>query len=246
LADATPSFPQGEAGPPQGYAKSETGLPVHLERTLVERAARGDPEAIGLLYDAYLARLYRYCLARVGNETDAEDLAEEIFLKVLGAVGGFEWREFGAGDRSPFAAWLFRIAHNHVVSFHRRTAVRRRLVREDAGGDVPEWVRDEARGPQDLAETRLTIEEVFAVVEELPEAQRDVIRLRFGAGLSVAETAAALGKQQTNVKVLQHKGVQRLKQLLAERDIAARRMGIREGTSQAVPRRGQSGNGEGS
>jgi RNA polymerase sigma-70 factor (ECF subfamily) len=214
LVDVRPP-PDGAAimGGPPG---TQTNLSVALERECVKRAAGGEQEAIGLLYDAYIVRLYRYCLARVGNETDAEDLAEEIFLKVMGAVDGFEWRDLGAGDRSPFAAWLFRIAHNHVVSFHRRAQVHRRLVKDAPGEEVPEWVPDEGRGPQDLAELSLTIEEVFTAVESLSEAQRDVIRLRFGAGLSVAETAEALGKQQTNVKVLQHKGIQKLKQLLRD------------------------------
>jgi RNA polymerase sigma-70 factor (ECF subfamily) len=199
---------------PDAVRESPNLLSVAVERQCVKLAADGDQEAVGLLYDAYVGRLFRYCLARVGNETDAEDLAEEIFLKVLGAIDGFVWRDIGGGERSPFAAWLFRIAHNHVVSFHRRATVHRRFVNDAPGEEVPDWVADERRGPQELAETRLTIEEVFALVELLPEAQREVVRLRFGAGLSVAETAAALGKQQTNVKVLQHKGVQRLKQLL--------------------------------
>src|SRR5437762_937157 len=100
------------------------GLSPEVERGLVDRARIGDQEALGLLYDAYLPRLYRYCLSRVGNETDAEDLAEEIFLKVLGAIDGFQWQPVGPDQRVPFAAWLFRIAHNHVVSFHRRAATR--------------------------------------------------------------------------------------------------------------------------
>ena len=165
---------------------------------------------MGVLYDAYLARVYRYCLARVGNEADAEDLAEEIFLKVLGAIDGFEWRPLGNSERSPFAAWLFRIAHNHVVSFHRRAAVRGPSL------ELSESLRDERRGPQELAETKLSIEEVFEAVRELPDAQREVVLLRFGAGLTVAETAETLEKQQGNVKVLQHKGVQRLKRMLLE------------------------------
>ena len=61
-------------------------------------------------------------------------------------------------------------------------------------------------------------DEVFAAVEQLPPAQRDVIRLRFGAGLSVQETAEALEKQPTNVKVLQHKAVKRLKEILVGAD----------------------------
>ena len=179
---------------------------LDAERALVERAAAGEREAMGLLYDGYLPRLYRYCLARVGNQPDAEDLAEEIFVKVLGAIGGFEWRPLGESARSPFGAWLFRIAHNHVVSFHRRA--------RPPAAELTDAIRDERRGPLELAETKLTIEEVFEAVRQLSDAQRDVIVLRFASGLSVAETAELLGKQQTNVKVLQHKGVQRLKRLL--------------------------------
>ena len=214
------------------------GLPVEQERALVERAGRGDQQAVGLLYDAYVAPLYRFCLSRVGNETDAEDLAEEIFIKVMRAVPGFEWRPLGpltssagggdgtadtaaeggtaeAEERSPFRAWLFRIARNHVVSHYRRTALRTTV------GEVPDWIADGHRGPAELAETSITIREIFVAVEQLPPAQREVIQLRFGAGMTVAETAEALEKHETNVKVLQHKGIKRLKEILAAQDSAA-------------------------
>ena len=200
----------GTSGAPQLQA-----LSVPDERICVERSAQGDSDAVGKLYDAYVGRLYRFCLARVGNESDAEDLTEEIFLKALGAIDRFEWRPLGAGDRSPFGAWLFRIARNHVASFHRRAAVRGPM------SEVPEWIPDEGRSPSELAETQITIEEVFALVSQLPEAQREVIQLRFGAGLNIAETAEALDKQQANVKVLQHKGVKRLRELLAAQALAA-------------------------
>jgi RNA polymerase sigma-70 factor (ECF subfamily) len=118
----------------------------------------------------------------------------------------------GDAERSPFRAWLFRIARNHVISHYRRQSTRR------SEGEVPEWIPDDALGPAEIAERTLTIEEVFAVVQALPAAQREVIQLRFGAGLSIAETAEALDKQQTNVKVLQHKGIKRLKELLEAAD----------------------------
>lgn len=201
------------------------GLSPSLERSLVDRARGGDQKAMGLLYDAYLPRLYRYCLSRVRNETDAEDLAEEIFLKVLGAIDGFQWQpieraasESGEAQeqRIPFGAWLFRIAHNHVVSFHRRAATRGPV------SELDEAIRDHQRGPEELTETKITIREVFVAVQKLPEAQREVILLRFASGLSIAETAGALGKNETNVKVLQHKGVQRLKRMLADDASTAR------------------------
>ena len=188
------------------------GLSPEEERSLVDRAKAGENEALGRLYDAYVARLYRYCLTRVGDETEAEDLTEEIFLKVLGAIDRFEWRPGAEGQRIPFGAWIFRIARNEVASFQRRAAARPR--RAEFSDLVAERLRDEGRGPQELAETKLTIEEVFRAVRQLPEAQRDVILLRFASGLSVKETAESLGKNVPNVKVLQHKGVQRLRELL--------------------------------
>ena len=185
-------------------------LPSHSltpdeERSLVDRARSGDQDALGALYDAYSDRLYRYCLTRVGDETEAEDLAEDVFLKVLGAIERFEWRPGEAGQRIPFGAWLFRIARNEVASFQRRAASRPQLA------ELPDNLHDTSRGPAELAETKLTIEEVFRAVRELPDAQREVILLRFASGLSVAETAAALGKKEPNVKVLQHKGVKSLR-----------------------------------
>ena len=191
-------------------AENSSSRAVADEREYVQRCADGDQEAAGLLYDVYVTRLYRYCLARVSNEADAEDLAEEIFLKALGAIDRFEWRDLGASDRSPFGAWLFRIAHNHVASHHHRVAVRGPM------SEIPEWIPDGKRGPADLAETQITIEEVFKLVDQLPEAQREVIRLRFGAGLNIAETAEALDKRQGNVKVLQHKAVKRLRSMLMQ------------------------------
>ena len=204
----------GDAGgmsPFQGSLSTQ-GLSPDVERELVDRARRGEQEAMGLLYDAYLPRLYRYCLKRVGNELDAEDLAEEVFLRVLRSIDGFEWRPTSDGQRIPFGAWLFRIARNHVASHHRRAHVRR----ESAGlpDGVGESLPDDRRGPLEIVEMQSTVAEVFDLVHELPEAQREVVLLRFAAGLTVAETAEALGKRQGNVKVLQHKGIKRLKELL--------------------------------
>jgi RNA polymerase sigma-70 factor (ECF subfamily) len=199
------------------------GLSISIERDAVQRAARGDQQAVGQLYDAYVEPLFRFCVARVGNETDAEDLTEEIFLKVIRSIDGFEWRPLARiasadgteqEERSPFRAWLFRIARNHVISHYRRQNTRK------SEGEVPEWIPDEALGPAELTERSVTIDELFRVVEALPAAQREVIQLRFGAGLSIAETAEALDKQQTNVKVLQHKGIKRLKELLEAAEVA--------------------------
>jgi len=173
------------------------------ERRVIEAAQTGDLDALGSLYDSHINQVYRYSLARLGNVHDAEDVAEEIFLKMLAGLPSYQWRKV------PFAAWLMRIARNEVVNFTRRNG-RRALDTE-----LPEELVD--RGNNDPAETTeriLALEDLRSAVALLPDAQREVIILRFASGLSVADTAKALGKQENNVKVLQHKGMQRLQLLM--------------------------------
>jgi RNA polymerase sigma-70 factor (ECF subfamily) len=173
------------------------------ERQTIKAAQEGDLEALGALYDAHINRVYRYALARLGNVHDAEDVAEEIFIKMLAGLPAYEYR------RVPFAAWLMRIARNEVVSFARRNGKRMH------DGELPEELVDKRNAdPAETTEKTMALEDLRRAVTLLPEAQRDVIILRFASGLSVADTAKALGKSENNVKVLQHKGMQRLQVLM--------------------------------
>ena len=72
-------------------------------------------------------------------------------------------------------------------------------------------------GPEEMVENRLVLNEVMRAAQELPEAQQRVISLRFAAGLSVAETARAMGKGEGNVKVIQHKAIANLREMLAQK-----------------------------
>ena len=179
-------------------------MPVsaEVERETVERARRGDQQALADIYDWYLPRVYRYVLSRVGNVVEAEDLTEDIFVRMLGAISGHRERNI------PFSAWLFRIAHNHVMSYFRKAGSR------GTRDILDEAIADSRPDPATAVEMRLTMEEVVRATRDLPEAQREVIALRFAVGLSVAETAQVLGKREGNVKALQHKAVMRLQRLL--------------------------------
>ena len=179
-------------------------VPVEVERATVDRARRGDQAALADLYDWYMARIFRYAKARLGNTAEAEDLTEEVFLKMLSAISDFHWKDV------PFSSWIFRIAHNQVASHFRKTA-QRGGPSSDLSEDMVDW-RD---GPAAAVEQSITIEEVRRATGTLPEAQRDVIVLRFAVGLSITETAKALGKREGNVKALQHKAVAKLQKMLA-------------------------------
>ncbi len=176
------------------------------EKELVQRAKNQDKEALAALYETYFDSIYRYILARVGEAADAEDLTEEVFLRMLRAIHTFQWQQIG------FAPWLFRIAHNLVVDHLRRRSYRRSRMNYITATFI------ESTEMTDEVEQKLDSEHLNEAVQQLSTAQRDVITLRFAAGLSVAETASALGKQAGNVKVLQHNALAALRRILENKD----------------------------
>ena len=190
----------------QLFSRSE--LPTDgWERDIVQRARSGDQQALGELYDIYFPRIYRYILARTGNHAEAEDVTEEVFVKVLGAIGAFQWRQ------APFAAWIFRIARNQLVSHTRKNGAGRQSI------PLADSVADPSPDPFVRVEDKLEFDQIFDTARALPQAQREVLWLRFGVGLSVSDTARTLGKHEGNVKVLQHKAIARLQKLLAQPEL---------------------------
>src|SRR5262245_2784987 len=164
-------------------------LSVELERATVDRARRGDQAALADLYDWYMPRIYRYAMARLGNTAEAEDLTQDVLLKMLDAIGDFRWKDV------PFSSWLFRIAHNPLASHFRRNA-----QRGGPAAALSEDMVDLRQQPAAAVEQMLQLEEVRRATDMLPEAQREVIVLRFAVGMTITETAKALGKREGNVK----------------------------------------------
>lgn len=177
-------------------------VPEFDEQAVVEAAKEGNSDALTTLYEFYFPRVYRYVAVRLGSGEDAEDVTEEIFLKIIDNIASFTFRGL------PFGAWVFRIARNEVVSHVRRQRYR------SATTQLNEYIPDDSFDHVANAELQSQLEEVRQAAEKLPEAQRQVIALRFGSGLSVAETANALGKSENNVKVLQHKAIAKLQKLV--------------------------------
>jgi RNA polymerase sigma-70 factor (ECF subfamily) len=174
------------------------------EKAIVDAAQRGDQTALSALYDHYFPRVYRYVATRLSSTEDAEDVTTEIFLRIIQNLRSFTWRGL------PFGAWVFRIARNEVVSHVRRQKVRTTTAQ------LTEYIQDPSPDHVDQLVASMTVATIREAAEKLPEAQRQVIALRFGAGLSVAETAQSLGKTENNVKVLQHKAIAKLQVLLRE------------------------------
>jgi RNA polymerase sigma-70 factor (ECF subfamily) len=180
------------------------------EQLLVAAAVAGDQAAFGALYDLHVDRVYRYCFYRTGNRPDAEDLTQETFMQAWRAI-----RRYRQGAR-PFAAWLLTISHNVTASHFRKP---REVTRLEVPLTTHRWADPEAAFADSAAR-----DELHAALDRLRPDHQRVILLRFVAGCSAAEVAAALGTTDNNVRVIQHRALTRLRQLLEEQD-AGRRAG---------------------
>ena len=162
----------------------------------------GDAEAFSALYERLHGPVFRYLYARLGNRTEAEDMAAEVFVEAARRVRSFE------GTGASFAGWLFTIARHDLLD--RGRSLRRRVVEPVADPPEAEAVPD----PADSIVERLDAARVRDAVRGLTPDQREVVLLKFAAGLSNEETAAAVGKPVGAVKSLQHRGLAALKRLL--------------------------------
>ena len=171
-------------------------------RSLVERAQRGDREALEELYVIHFDRIYSYLHLSVGNRHDAEDLTTQTFLKMLEAIGRFRWQSV------PFSAWLFRIAHNLSIDHFR---ARRRVQTEEDVPEAPGMVESSA---EEQAMDSLGQAGMLALIERLSAEQRQVLTLKFLFGFANAEVAGILGKTEGAVKSLQHRALLSLQKQL--------------------------------
>lgn len=174
---------------------------MYSEEELVRRAQQGDAEAFALLCEAHFDRIYRYVALKVRNRADAEDLTQQAFLKATEAIGSYRWKGL------PFASWLFRIAHNQVVDHFRKTSREEAVPLDEAITVAPD-------DPASTTEQRMTLAQLVAACDRLSEAQREVIYLRFGSELSIAETASVMGKREGAIKALQHDAVVKLRKII--------------------------------
>jgi RNA polymerase sigma-70 factor (ECF subfamily) len=172
------------------------------ERKFVLKSKAGEAEAFGALYDHYIARIYRFILVRVRQREEAEDLSHRVFLQAWQNIKNYNERGF------PFSSWLYRIARNAVVDYYRRA--KPFLSLEDSA--VPEIIEKADYGER--IDSGLRLEKVVEAIRELKPVEQEVIILRFVEDFTVAETASAVKKSQGAVKLIQHRALNRLKNLI--------------------------------
>jgi RNA polymerase sigma-70 factor (ECF subfamily) len=172
---------------------------------LVVACQSGDARAFGELYERYHDVVFRYVLFRMGDRAFAEDVTQETFVRALRRISSvsYQGRDIGA--------WFVTIARNLIFDYVKSS--RYRL--ESTTSEIVE-LSPATGGPEQQVLENATNSELVASIDKLNPDQRECIQLRFLRGLSVAETAEIMDRNEGAVKALQHRAVRRLAQLLPD------------------------------
>jgi RNA polymerase sigma-70 factor (ECF subfamily) len=176
------------------------------DRELVERAKQ-DPNAFGELYDRHFQQIYRFVYSRTRDQSAAEDVTSEVFMKALRSLPRYQ------DTGRPFTAWLYQIAVNAIADRYRSAKVTH---------DLDEMRDISSPGPslEDLAARRDEMRQIWTVVEALPGPQRTAMVLKFQEDMKIEDIAMAMSKSPGAVKLLIHRGVSRVR-----REMAGSRLG---------------------
>ena len=176
------------------------------EQELIIRAQKGDAEAFGDLYENYLDTIYRYVYYRIQNHQDAEDLTEIVFLKAWQKIPDY------VIGKTPFVAWVYRIAHNTVIDHYR---TRKETV---SLNDQPP-INDEKMNLEDHILSKEEKRTLSKAITRLSPLHQHVLVLRFISGLKPTEVAEILDRNVGAVRVLQHRALKALHALLTAEEV---------------------------
>ncbi len=165
---------------------------------LVSRAARGDREAFGDLYERYLDEIYRYLFFRLADETEVEDMTEMVFLKA------WEVLPRTSEPIRNIRAWLYRVAHNLLVDRHRTRKVNLPL-------ELVDQRPDQLPPPELAVQQREAADRMAWMVSQLRPREQQVLLCRFVNGLSHSETAEVMNLKENHVRILQFRALKALR-----------------------------------
>jgi RNA polymerase sigma-70 factor (ECF subfamily) len=171
------------------------------DEKLMQQYANGNAKAFDQLYARHRAPLYRYFNRQVNDAATANDLYQGAWEKIIKARGKYR-------PTSPFTAWMYRIAHNHLVDHYRRS--------QPADSVETEALPDKNPGPaQDVIDGE-QYEQLRVGIINLPEEQRNTLLLKLETGLKMEEIARVTGVSRETVKSRLRYAVNKLKRSLVE------------------------------
>jgi RNA polymerase sigma-70 factor, ECF subfamily len=185
---------------------AEILVPIYKsEDYLVQQAIKRDRAAFSCLYDNCIDKVYQHIFYRVSNQADAEDITQEVFTRAWKSID--KYRKTGA----PFAAWLISIASNLIIDFYRKKHKSARI--DEVLKNTPEG---RSLNPEEQAEINIESSLVKAAVLKLKGDKQKVIIMHFIDGLSYREIAAALGRNENSIRVIQFRALNDMKRMLGK------------------------------
>ncbi len=160
----------------------------------LQKAALGDEQAFGILYERYVTRIYNYIYYRTGNVHDAEDLTARVFYRAMRHIHNYNDRGL------PISAWLYRIAHNLVANWHRDNSRRKEIPLEDMLLGSGEDFHPEQELLISEEQQRL-----LGIIRNLPEERQQLLILKYIENLSNAEIGQIMDRTEGAVKSLYHR-----------------------------------------
>lgn len=186
-------------------------------KQLVIQAQNGDTEAFGKIYDFLLDRVYRFIYFRLSSKEEAEDLTENIFLKIWDNLESYR-----SEQSIPFEAWVFRIARNAVIDYYR---TKKQQVSIETAYEV-----EDSNNPtvEEIVEANLTKEKVLEALKKLPDSYKEIITLKFIEGLENDEISQILEKPVDQVRVLQSRALKALRKVLNKQSLISQKLEIKQ------------------
>lgn len=182
----------------------------------MDRARHGDRDALGSLWTMHQHLVLRY-LRGLGCPS-ADDVSSLVWIDVARSIDRFE------GDLEGFRRWLFTIARRRSIDELRRRTRRPEASIGEPDDRLDDTLVDTANDPAEVHERSAAVDRAIALVRTLPPDQAEVVLLRLVAGFDVAEVAEVTGKREGNVRVLMHRGLQRLAEHVAVTESPERTM----------------------
>jgi RNA polymerase sigma-70 factor (ECF subfamily) len=203
MPDNSSSNNNGDSWLKKGKKK---GRELNLGRKVIKKK---DKEAFMEAYDMYLDDIYRFIFFKVGSAEDAQDITSRVFLKTWNQV-----RENKLGDKKTLKALLYTIARNAVIDHYRNSANAATVDIDNRNNkvDIPDSERDMAK----QAEIDSDMEIVREKMKELKDEYREILILRYINELSFGEIASITGRSKNNARVISHRALKALKDLMGD------------------------------
>lgn len=168
------------------------------EKELILKFQSGDSGAFASLYDLYFDKIYRFIFYKVGHKENAEDLCSQTFTKAIENIKQLKT------DQLYFSAWLYKIARNTVIDYHRSKKENLELAQDIYQENYME----------EKISAKIDWEKISAKIENLPEEKKEMITMRLWDNLSYKEISQILGKSEASIKMSFSRTIKQLRESL--------------------------------